>query len=360
MKVLVVTGSSGGHIFPALALIEQLSIEGCEVFLVLPEKKRQSINLIPGLQFAYIPAVNLNLSLKRENLLGCYDFIVGAWKSLKLILKFKPDVVIGFGSLSTVALLFWAWLFRIKTMLHEQNVIPGKANRFLAKFVDKVAISFPQTQDYLRITPEKLVLTGNPLRLALVRIDRVEALEFFKFQTGKFNILITGGSQGSVKLNSICFGALAALSQKNDLQIIHVTGGKDFAQLGSQYAVLGISARTFDFLAQMQYAYSVADLVIARSGATTVAELQSFKIPAILIPYPFAYGHQVANARILEAAHQAIIFLDSELTETKLREKIEEFMSKKGKEGIVSQAVTPVKVLTAAQLLARELRDLNS
>ncbi len=147
MRILIVTGSSGGHIFPAMALLEALNNFGQELLLVLPQKSRQDKNRILVKQIRYIHAANLSFNLSSKNLVGLWFFLWGAWESLRIVVKFKPDVVVGFGSLNTVALIFWAWLFRIKTIIHEQNVICGRANRLLSKLVDKVAVSFSQTLD---------------------------------------------------------------------------------------------------------------------------------------------------------------------------------------------------------------------
>lgn len=359
MRVLIVTGSSGGHIFPALALIDSLKDSCGEVLLVLPEKSKNSFNLIISAQVKYIPAADLGLNLNSRNIRGAYLFLLGVWESLRIVIKFKPDVVVGFGSLNTVALIFWAWLFRIKTIIHEQNVIPGRANRLLAKLVDRVAVSFSRTNNYLNISSEKIVLTGNPLGKDMIRINRELALDYFKFNQGKFNILITGGSQGSHKLNSVCFEAISASKRKDDLQVIHISGAGDFSTLKERYAALSLTCKVFDFSFAMQYAYSVADLVICRSGATTLAELQRFAIPAILIPYPFAYAHQEANARVLEDLKAALVINDEELTAEKLTLLLDEFLINPDKLKSMRSAYAPEQTPPAASLLAREVLSLN-
>jgi UDP-N-acetylglucosamine--N-acetylmuramyl-(pentapeptide) pyrophosphoryl-undecaprenol N-acetylglucosamine transferase len=356
MKVLIATGSSGGHIFPAVALMEALRKSGAQVLLVLPQKNQQNNFLVAAGQVEYIPAVNFSLKLSRMNLVGSYLFLCCAWKSLRIIIKFKPEVVVGFGSLNTVALIFWAWLFRIKTMLHEQNVICGRANRLLAKLVDRVAVSFSQTCSDLDIAPEKIVLTGNPLRLDMCRVDKKEALDFFGFKEGKLTILVTGGSQGSHRLNVVCLEALAAYQKNIELQVIHICGAQDLGVLGTGYASSALQYKLFDFLLRMQYAYSVADLVICRAGATTIAELQKFKIPAILIPYPFAYAHQSANAFVLEKIKAAWVIRDQEFTPEKLKAVLNELLLDPQKLVAMRQAYdAQLAVSDAAGLLAKEV-----
>jgi UDP-N-acetylglucosamine--N-acetylmuramyl-(pentapeptide) pyrophosphoryl-undecaprenol N-acetylglucosamine transferase len=359
MRVLLATGSSGGHIFPALALMDQLKASGADVLMVLPKKNSSGEIAGESESIKYIHASSLGLKLGSKNISGAYFFLIGAWEGLRAIIEFKPDVVVGFGSLNTVALLFWAWLFRIKTVIHEQNAVPGRANRLLAKFVDRVAVSFVQTSSYLKISRQKIILTGNPIRKGLVRLGRKEALDFFNFKEGKFNILITGGSQGSHKLNTVCSAALSGCDEKNNLQLVHISGAQDFRLINQVYAQAAIAHKVFNFFHDMQYAYSIADLIICRAGATTIAELQRFGLPALLIPYPFAYAHQLNNAKVLEDSGSAMIIRDEELCVEKLRDIIRELMGGSQKLKTMRQAYSRVQILDAAGLLANEVLNLN-
>lgn len=359
MRALIVTGSSGGHIFPALALIDALKNSDVELLLVLPKSGKDNLISVESVQVRYIPAANLSFKLSSKNIRGLGLFLSGAWEGLRIVAKFKPDVVVGFGSLNTVALIFWAWLFRKKTIIHEQNVIPGRANRLLSKLVDQVAVSFSQTGRYLNIAPKKIILTGNPLRKDLIRIDKKEALDFLGFKEGKFNLLITGGSQGSHKLNSVCWEAIFACKRRDSLQVIHITGFEDYLALKERYAALNLTSKVFEFFSAMQYAYSVADLVICRAGATTVAELQRFGIPAILVPYPFAYAHQQVNARVLGDLKTGIIINDGELTVEKLTARLNQLLEDPDQLKAMRQAYGQQQATDAAALLAKEVLNLN-
>ena len=360
MRVLIVTGSSGGHIFPAFALAEELKKTGTDLLLVLPQNVFK-IKIPIGLKdVKYLPVVALSSSLSVNNLLGVWIFLRVAWESFRLIIKFKPDVVVGFGGLNTLSLVFWAWLFRIKTIIHEQNVICGKANGLLAKLVDKVAVSFSQTRALLSIRGEKIILTGNPLRSDLIRINKKEALDFFKLKEGKFTVLITGGSQGAHRLNVACFEALTHYPKQIELQIIHICGMQDFAWLAEGYARTNLIYKLFNFFEAMQYAYSLADLIISRAGATTIAELMQFKVPAILVPYPFAEAHQMANAQVLENMGAAKIVLDKNLSAAKISEKLQEYFYDHEKLTMMSQAYQNIQDANATKLLAGEVIRLNN
>jgi UDP-N-acetylglucosamine--N-acetylmuramyl-(pentapeptide) pyrophosphoryl-undecaprenol N-acetylglucosamine transferase len=359
MRVLIVTGLSGGHIFPALALADSLECSGQTVQLVLPEDGRKNSIPFQFSQIEYIHAVKLNFSLNKKNLLNVYLLFWSAWQSLRIIVKFKPLVVVGFGSLNSIPLLFWAWLFRIRTIIHEQNVVCGRANRLLSKLVDKVAISFSQTRNYLNVSGEKIVLTGNPLRKGLVWIKRDEALDFFKLKEEKFTILITGGSQGAHRLNAVCLEALSIYQNKIDLQVVHICGTQDFGWLKDAYAGTNLAYKIFDFLKAMQFAYSVADLIICRAGATTIAELQKFKVPAILVPYPFAYAHQWANAQVLKNIGAAEILPETDLSVDKLKEKLQEYFCNHEKLKAMQNAYQKLPVLNATALLADAVLSLR-
>jgi len=313
MKILAVSGHSGGHIFPALGFLDALKDRNKDIgtLLVLPKKnaaglaesRKHKMNFISISNFrpgpGAIPAV--------------FNFFKGSIESLSILAKFKPDAVVGFGSIASVPMVFFAHLFKIKTMIHEQNVVPGRATRFLAGFTDKVAVSFEGTRQHLKRYEDKVVFTGNPLRPGLARIDKNKALDFFGFKSGRFTILVMGGSQSSRAVNAGFLSATAGIPDKTGLQVIHLCGNKDREFLENGYRELKVDFRLFEFLQQMEYAYSACDLAVSRAGATAIAEMIHFALPAILIPYPLAYGHQKANAGILEDMGSAIVIEENQL-----------------------------------------------
>lgn len=315
MRILAVTGSTGGHIFPAVSFIYALKNkrQDLSALLVLPDKSLKSGITISDCEVKYIPALAVSSKLNAQSIVSLGRSVKGILKSLKIILEFKPDIVVGFGSINSVPSLFFAWLFRIPTMIHEQNVLPGKANRFLARFADKIAISFSNTKDYWKIGPEKTVLTGNPLRERLRMIDKNSALDSFGLSRDKFTVLVMGGSQGSRRLNAGFLKAVSSLKDAAIIQIIHLAGPGDLEEIKKSYKNMNIDARVFGFYNHMEEAYSASDLVISRSGAATVSELEHFKLPSVLLPYPYAYAHQFENAKVLSAKGCAVIVKDDEL-----------------------------------------------
>ncbi len=361
MKILVVTGSSGGHIFPAMSLLDTLSNKrkGTDVLLVLPRKS--ITNQVENLKYKlkYISLSSIKLSFDFKNFIGILRFLKGSFESMFILLAFRPDIVVGFGSLVCIPMILFAWLFRIKTLIHEQNVIPGRANRLLAKFTDRIAISFAETGDYLKDSKRKIVLTGNPIRKELTRIDKSKALEFFGLSSGKFTILVMGGSQASHRINLEFLRAVSTIPDKSAFQVIHLAGRADLGLLEKSYKDLNIYFRLFDFLEPMQYAYSACDLVVSRAGATTIAEIIFFGLPAIIIPYPFAYKHQIANAKVLESLGAGIIIQDNELDMGILNKNIEELINNPARFKAMCSSYDDNSRLNANDLLADAVLSLS-
>lgn len=317
VKVILASGASGGHIFPALAFLEKaLENPKCQALLILPKSCRIK-NIIPaGFKIEYV-------SLPGENLV---DSVKGVLSCLGLVFKFHPDVVIGFGTIVSFPVVMLSWFLRAKTIIHEQNVFPGKANQVLAYFADKIAVSFSQSKIYFKNNTSKLALTGNPLRKGLIRIEKNTARQVFGFTPDKFTVLVSGGSQASHKINLEFFKAVGLLRDRTSLQVIHLCGQKDFAFLKRGYVDLAVTAAVYSFYEPMQFAYSACDLAVSRAGATSIAEIIYFQIPAILVPYPYAAGHQSANARILSEEGSAVVIKDEDLAAEPLKQKLEDYL----------------------------------
>ena len=351
MKILVAAGASGGHIFPALSFMQALKEN--QALLVLPKKSIKD-ELAPGnFQIKYISISNIGLRPSLNNCISFFNFLKASFESFFLMLEFRPDVVVGFGSLACVPLVIFGWLFRIKTLIHEQNVVPGRANRFLAQLAEKTAISFEQSRKYLKVDPEKIILTGNPLRRELKIINRNEALKFFGFEES-FTLLVMGGSQGSHRINEYFVQALSGLRDLSKFQIIHICGKNDYETLLKKYRQLNCKFRLFPFLKEMQYAYSASDLALSRAGATTITELIYFTLPAVIIPYPFAYAHQLENAKVLESGRTAVVIKDTELKVEGLRQVLLDLINDPEKLKRMREGFKAFPKNDAASLLAKE------
>jgi UDP-N-acetylglucosamine--N-acetylmuramyl-(pentapeptide) pyrophosphoryl-undecaprenol N-acetylglucosamine transferase len=361
MRILVVTGASGGHIFPALAFLENLKskVPDAETLLLLPRNNAVKYIDTGVSRVGYISITGAKPTLSFKNIVALYNFCRGSFESLFIILRFRPDAVAGFGSLASIPVILFAWLFRVKTIIHEQNVIPGSANRLLGAFADRIAISFAETREYFSRYKNKVVLTGNPLRRELTRIEKKKALDFFRLNPDRFTILAIGGSQGSSSINTAFFKAISSLSAKADFQVIHIAGEKDYAFLKCAYRDLKIDSRIFGFFDAMQYAYSASDLAVSRAGATSITELIFFKVPAIISPYPYAWRHQMANAEVLRNASAAIVIEDGELGKDKLAQNIASLINNPRRLEEMRSAYAGILMPQAEGLLVQEITSLN-
>lgn len=361
MKILVVTGSSGGHIFPALSFLHALRDRGKDIdaLLLLPKRAKELDLALQDCRVGYLSISTVKFKPDFKNLAAWFGFLKGSLESLCLLVEFRPDIVVGFGSISSVPAVLFAWIFRIKTLIHEQNVIPGRANRLLAKFADKIAISFVETKNYLN-NSERAVLTGNPIRREL-KADkdlRQEALNFFGFNNNKLTILVMGGSQGSHRINTCFLNAVSMIKDKSGFQVIHLAGQQDCALLDNGYRDLRVAFKLFTFLKEMQYAYSIADLAITRAGATTISELVFFATPAVIIPYPFAYRHQLNNAGVLTKHEAAVLINEDELKPEVLKEVLVDLMNNPNKIKFMRSNYSRISRTNACDLLANEALSL--
>lgn len=362
MRVLVVAGASGGHIYPAVSFLDKLKEKQADMdaLLVLPKRNIKNKITAPAYNVKYISVSPIALRFNFKNVLAVFKLLRGSFESLFLLLEFRPDIVVGFGCLDSVPLLFFAWLFRIKTLIHEQNVIPGRANRLLAIFADRIAVSFPETAKFLKDFQKKTVVTGNPVRQELEQVEKKEALDFFGFNENKFTILVMGGSLGSHNINGAFLKAASCIPDKSKLQIIHLTGIKDYELLNKSYKDLDVDSKILDFFNAMHYAYSACDLVISRAGATTITEVMFFKLPAILIPYPYAYQHQLNNAKFLQQKGCAVIIEEEDLDKGRLRETIQVLIDNPARLKGMRSGYEGLPANRASELLVKEVSSLNN
>jgi len=237
---------------------------------------------------------------------------------------------VGFGSIVSIPVVLSAWLLRIKTVIHEQNVIPGRANKLLAPFVDSIAVSFDESRKYFRRFSGKLIVSGNPLRPGLRKRDKESALDYFGFTSEKLTLLVTGGSQGSFSINRLFLDALSRFDNLSDIQVIHISGAKELQDVSDFYKHKEITAKVYGFLREMDFAYSASDLVVSRAGATTISEIIFFALPALLIPYPYAAKHQSANASVLGRTGGACVVEEDMLTEEALYQRLLEMVRQRG------------------------------
>ncbi|HNS32714.1 MAG TPA: UDP-N-acetylglucosamine--N-acetylmuramyl-(pentapeptide) pyrophosphoryl-undecaprenol N-acetylglucosamine transferase [bacterium] len=289
-KVAVVTGPTGGHFFPGLAIGEQFCKNGkTDVCFFVPSRDYiRSWLEKKGFRYFIIPPCRISLKDFLSPLRFCYAF----FKAFAQISSGKFDVVFITGSYATVPYLLAARLKGIKTVVHEQNCRMGKVTSLSRYIADRIAITFPCFKGYPK---RKTVVTGFPLISDFTcQLPRKQVAEEFGFSHERLTVLVFGGSQGSDFLNRLICDNARYLSSL-DLQFIHLTGScrEDLQYI---YDSNGLHGKVFRFYYDMSRLYSMADMVICRGGAGTLAEINAWKIPAIIVPYPYAGAHQKYNA----------------------------------------------------------------
>ena len=328
VKILIVCGGSGGHIFPAIALAQSLKDKNKDIDLLFVgsdavldkrifEKEALRYYVLSSNKMPYKPSFKTAAFLVKL----FFDIL----KSFFILLKYSPDAVIGFGGYVSSPVIFAAFVLRIPGIVHEQNVVPGRSNKFLFRFADKIAISFEETKKYLGRFITKAVFTGNPIRITLLKDDRAGNIRKSGLDLKKFTILIIGGSQGAHNLNKAFLGALAGIDdeKRSLLQVIHITGITDYVWVSQEYKELGIEHRVFSFVDNIEEAYSASDLVVTRSGASAIFEAAYFGRPMILVPYPFAMSHQSENAKVFAGNGAAIHIDEKDMTGDIMKDSIE-------------------------------------
>ncbi len=301
-RLVVATGGSGGHIYPALAFAEEFERRepGSHLFFTIGSRP------IEEQLMRKVPKENVfKLFGKPRNFHRDFGYARDLLRSL------RAEAVVGFGGYTTVPVVVAAWSLGIPVLIHEQNAAPGLANRLLAPLATRVAVSFPISKP----SGPKAVQTGMPLRSALRRVERVEALRALGLDPARKTFLICGGSQGARALNEAVqtFVRGAGNGFARDWQIVHLAGAADFEAQKAFYEGVSVPHRLFSFYEDMSIIYSGADLVLSRAGSLTVHELAFFAKSAALVPYPGARAHQAANAEILREKGAAKIIWQNEL-----------------------------------------------
>ncbi len=322
-KVLIATGGTGGHLYPGIALARELKSRNIEVVFVL-KKNDIGRDLIAKEDFEYfeIPVVGM----PRRIALAFITFLILLTKSYflskKLLKQQRPDCVVGMGGYISFPVVMAASALKIKTFIHEQNFVPGLANRILARFVSTVAVSFEESAKLFK--RGRVIFTGNPVRKELFFTYGDQAYSKFMLSRDRFTVLIFGGSQGAKKLNDVMVDCLMFLTDVRErIQFLHIAGKTDAVVLRSKYKQMGYDFCVLDYLDTIGDAYQIADIIICRSGATTVAELKILSKPAILVPFPYATAnHQEFNASTLVASRQAVMMREKELRPDLLAEAI--------------------------------------
>jgi UDP-N-acetylglucosamine--N-acetylmuramyl-(pentapeptide) pyrophosphoryl-undecaprenol N-acetylglucosamine transferase len=330
VKVLIAGGGTAGHVFPALALARRLAADGHDVRFA-GTAAGQEARLVPDAGFA-LEEIEASRFVRKVSLRAAMAPVV----AIRSIRRCRPlvqehDVVVGMGGYVSVPVALAAVGWRRPLVLHEQNAVPGLANRTLARPARTVALSFAEAARMLPRRTSKVV-TGNPVREEMLAVhaerERLakEAAAEFDLDSERSTVVVFGGSQGALHLNRAAIDGLSRIV--SDVQVVLIAGPAHAVAIDAALRSSRIAVRVLPFVERMELAYAVADLVVSRAGASTVAEVAVCGVPSLLIPYPYATGrHQEANARALVRAGGATVLLDDDLSGETLAARIDSMLA---------------------------------
>ncbi|WP_017727209.1 undecaprenyldiphospho-muramoylpentapeptide beta-N-acetylglucosaminyltransferase [Halalkalibacterium ligniniphilum] len=362
MKVVVSGGGTGGHIYPALALIKKMKKNNPDVeVLYIGTERGLEHDLVPreNIEFETIHITGFRRKLSIENAKTIFRFMKGVAKTKKLLRSFQPDIVIGTGGYVCGPVVYAAAKLNIPTVIHEQNSVPGLTNKFLSRYVDKVAICFKEAEAFF--PKNKVVFTGNPRASEVVGVDREEGRRALRLDKDRKTVLIVGGSRGAKPINDAFLETLEDVS-KRSYQFIYVTGNVHYDTVMDKVKKHGSpeNVTILPFVHNMPEVLAAVDLIVCRAGATTLAEITALGLPSILIPSPYVTNnHQEKNARALSSNQAAVVRLESELTGQRLLSDIDEILIDEKKWEAMREASKKLGVPDAAKRLYALLQDVS-
>lgn len=331
LRVVVSGGGTGGHIYPALALGKEIIEAHRGQILYIGSRGGMESDIVPpsGIDFEAVSSAGLERRITPKNALALLKAGRGLWEAFSILQKFRPDIVVGTGGYVCGPVVLAAWLKRIPTVIHEQNAFPGLTNRILSRFASRVCVTFEESLEYFRCR-HKAVVTGLPVRREILKAGRNEAAAFFGFNPGLKTLLIVGGSRGAKSINAAAVHILRWLVfEEESVQLIWVTGSTGYEDTIDRIGDLGIKlddldrVRVVPYLNEIHFGLAAADLVVARAGASFLAEVTARGVPAVLVPYPYASGnHQERNAEAMARNGAARVIKDNQLQTSLLLDEV--------------------------------------
>ncbi|MDR2010137.1 MAG: undecaprenyldiphospho-muramoylpentapeptide beta-N-acetylglucosaminyltransferase [Bacteroidales bacterium] len=357
-KVIISGGGTGGHIFPAVSIANALKKLYPDVeILFIGAEGRMEMEKVPaaGYKIVGLPVIGMKRKLSKESFTFIFKLMKSLRKAKRIIKEFNPDVVVGVGGYASGPALRAACNLNIPCLIQEQNSFPGITNKLLAKKSAKICVAYDNMEKFF--PAEKILKTGNPVRQDITELEekRREAFEYFKLSENKPTILVVGGSLGARTINQSISKNLNLIID-NDIQLIWQTG-KTYIETAKQDIKKTDTKNIFvsDFIYKMDYAYSAADIIISRAGASTISELAIVGKPAIFVPSPnVSEDHQTKNAMALTSQDAALMVVDSEAIEKLIPAAIE-LINNKEKQQILSENAKKFALHNSAEIIAKEV-----
>jgi len=357
IKILIAAGGTGGHVFPAIAIadeIKKLRLNAEILFVGTKEKIESRVVPQRGYSLVFIWISGFHRSLRVDNLLFPIKVFVSLVQSFFLIKRFQPDVVIGTGGYVCGPVLYIASLLRIPTVVHESNSFPGITTRMLSTRATRIFTAFSETVHWLK-RKDNIELAGTPTRDVLGTVSREDGIRFFNLDPSKRTVFVFGGSLGAASINQAVRLLVNDFVDSN-IQLIWQTGKTNETLVKEMVTKKNCWVSTF--IDKMEYAYSAADLVVCRAGATTLAELTRLGKASVLIPYPHAAAdHQTFNAQTLVDAGAAVMIADKDI-KTKLKDVINSIINDENKLKQMNEASRAIGKPNAGREIALRILEL--
>jgi UDP-N-acetylglucosamine--N-acetylmuramyl-(pentapeptide) pyrophosphoryl-undecaprenol N-acetylglucosamine transferase len=353
-KFILSGGGTGGHIYPAIAIANELKSRFPDAeFLFVGAKDKMEMQKVPqaGFPIKGLWIAGLQRRITLQNLMFPLKLADSLWKAKQIIKEFKPDVVIGTGGFASGPLLKMASMMEIPTVIQEQNSFPGITNKLLSKKADAICVAYENLERFF--PKDKMVLTGNPVRQDLIDIEskRAAAIEYFNLDTTKKTILVLGGSLGARRINQLIEKELENL-QKQGVQVIWQCGKlyfEDYKKYNSN------AVQVVAFIERMDFVYAAADVIISRAGASSVSELCIVGKPVLFIPSPnVAEDHQTKNAKAIVDKKGALLLKESEL-DAEFSLVFEALLKDKGKQNQLSENIKQLAMPKATKQIVDEI-----
>lgn len=330
MKILVAGGGSGGHVNPAIAMANSLKAQYPDADILFVGSKRGLENdLVPkeGYRIKNIPVMGFSRKGGLSKLWPYMVLVAGMIKSFFIFLGYRPDMAIGTGGFASGPVLFWTSLFKVPTLIHEANVLPGITNKMLSKKATIVAICYPESGEYLK-KAKRIEITGNPIRKRILAADRVSAREELGLSDDEKLVVIMGGSQGAAPINNAVVEMLDAHYKEGDFRLIFAPGKRHYVEVSSSLNNNFENVEIPSYIYDSHIVYAAADLIVNRAGATTMSEITAIGLPSVLVPSSFvAENHQEKNARMLEEKGACAVLTDAQINGKTLYTTIKDLIS---------------------------------
>lgn len=366
MRIVLTGGGTGGHLTPLIAVAEKIKTklgpDGEFLYIGSGAELEKKIMQENGIRAKFVLTGKFRRYFSLQNALDCFKLPIGFLQSLWILLRFMPDVIFSKGGYVAVPIVLAAWIYRIPILMHESDSTPGLANQFLARFANRIAVAYPSAEEFF--PKEKTALVGNPIRFQVTDGDAVIFRKELGFTESRKTILILGGSQGSKVVNDAIVKILPQLLAH--FQIIHQTGEANYENVVREAGFMGVKVGHNGYWAsgflnanKLRDAFALSDLVISRSGATSITEIAANAKPAILIPLSSsANDHQRMNAYALANIGAALVLEESNLGEHILTEKINNILNN---EELRTAMIDKVKTFyhpNAAEVIANSIIEI--